>query len=587
MRRTCLLLGLGATLMAVQALPAPPLSGAIFTTVVDGSVVNGNVFYEVKEDVYLDGGPGPHAPASAAGLPAGDYYYQVTDPSAAYLLSSDHISCRRIHVNGAGVVDTVYPGTNYAKVQGKWAAVPCQHRQGVDLDHSAAGAITVQLFPYADTPNPGGVYKAWVTPVDDYVGSLAGCPIGTNTACNVNGANNQPGNHHGFVNAASKTDNFKVKKKGKAYTSPTISARKFHDSNMNGVWDAGEEEIFGWSVSVTDPTVVTNTVFTAALVVAEPAGVWTFVEATPPGTQQTAAFRDNVALAVNATVPVTVAGTSGETHAVVYGNVGLGSADPCKVYDRSGNGTADSGEPGVAGYRMQLTGVTILGATVGPIVQTTGADGCTTFGNLQPGSYTLSELISSGTWRATGDTSYTFAVQSTLGSDGALHGSSYTFTFTNDCTGSARFGTKGYWHNVNGLAEMTQDDIDYANSLAPYSAPSSYFGDGDEPFDSKAEVSAFLIDANAGGDAREQLAQQLLAFIFNTRHRLDGPGALIQLSGGSWVSAQSLIDEAIAAWLSNDATWQHNVESVLDWANNHESNPLPFVHFYACDVIYP
>ena len=43
-----------------------PLSGAIFTTTVDGSIVNENVRYEVKEDVYLDGGPGPNAPPSAA-----------------------------------------------------------------------------------------------------------------------------------------------------------------------------------------------------------------------------------------------------------------------------------------------------------------------------------------------------------------------------------------------------------------------------------------------------------------------------------------------------------------------------------------
>ena len=49
-------------------LTAPPLSGAIFTTLVDGARVNANL-YEAKEDVYLDGGPPQNAPASAAGLP--------------------------------------------------------------------------------------------------------------------------------------------------------------------------------------------------------------------------------------------------------------------------------------------------------------------------------------------------------------------------------------------------------------------------------------------------------------------------------------------------------------------------------------
>ena len=101
------------------AIAAPPLSGAIFTTTVDGTIVNENVRYKTKLDVYLDGGPGPNAPASAAGLPEGDYYFQVTDPSGKDLLSTDHISCRKIHVNADGVIDFVYTGTNFHYMNGK------------------------------------------------------------------------------------------------------------------------------------------------------------------------------------------------------------------------------------------------------------------------------------------------------------------------------------------------------------------------------------------------------------------------------------------------------------------------------------
>ncbi|MGP8304659.1 hypothetical protein [Vibrio sp. YIC-376] len=64
------------------------LSGAIFTTDPWGAVVNENVRYESKLEVFLDGGPGPHAPRTAAALPAGLYYFQVTDPSGKCLLSS-------------------------------------------------------------------------------------------------------------------------------------------------------------------------------------------------------------------------------------------------------------------------------------------------------------------------------------------------------------------------------------------------------------------------------------------------------------------------------------------------------------------
>ena len=45
---------------AFASLHASAPSGAIFTTVFDGSEVNFNI-YQAKEDVYLDGGPGPGA----------------------------------------------------------------------------------------------------------------------------------------------------------------------------------------------------------------------------------------------------------------------------------------------------------------------------------------------------------------------------------------------------------------------------------------------------------------------------------------------------------------------------------------------
>ena len=71
----------GAALFAVcsSALANPP-SGAIFTTTVNGDEVNFN-HYASKPDVYLDGGPGPGAPQTAAGLDDGTYVFQVTDPS--------------------------------------------------------------------------------------------------------------------------------------------------------------------------------------------------------------------------------------------------------------------------------------------------------------------------------------------------------------------------------------------------------------------------------------------------------------------------------------------------------------------------
>src|ERR1700731_4240610 len=92
--------GLAVLAFAVAFFSAPAnaqLSGAIFTTVANGSEVNFNI-YGAKTDVYLDGGPGPGAPQTAAGLPDGVYVFQVTDPSGKTLLSTDIAACRRFQV---------------------------------------------------------------------------------------------------------------------------------------------------------------------------------------------------------------------------------------------------------------------------------------------------------------------------------------------------------------------------------------------------------------------------------------------------------------------------------------------------------
>jgi hypothetical protein len=181
------------SLIAASAAPgalAHAPSGAIFTTVVDGSEVNFNI-YQAKEDVYLDGGPGPGAPQGAAGLDDGTYVFQVTDPSGKKLLSQDAAKCREFVVTNAVITSVVATG--------------CQHQTGVDIDHNAA---TVQLVPYADTPNPGGEYKAWVVRRDDF---LAGCAaLGVNNGLDVVDCGQAPGNYHGFIPRHTKTDNFKV-----------------------------------------------------------------------------------------------------------------------------------------------------------------------------------------------------------------------------------------------------------------------------------------------------------------------------------------------------------------------------------------
>ncbi len=179
---------------AVIPVAAHSPGGAIFTTVSDGSEVNFNI-YAAKEDVYLDGGPGPGAPQGAAGLDDGTYVFQVTEPSGKTLLSTDPARCRQFTVAG-GIITSVAP------------AGGCAHITGVDVDHNA---ITVQLMPYNDTPNNGGEYKAWVITVGDF---LLGCAaLGVNNGLDVVDCGRSAGNQHGFIPRHSKTDNFKVGKR--------------------------------------------------------------------------------------------------------------------------------------------------------------------------------------------------------------------------------------------------------------------------------------------------------------------------------------------------------------------------------------
>lgn len=190
-----LLVAAAIVLLPATARAAAP-SGAIFTTLWNGTEVNLNQFPS-KEDVYLDGGPGPGAPQTAAGLDDGVYVFQVTDPSGKMLLSTDIAGCRRISISN-GIIASVVPTGG------------CEHLTGVDVDH---GATTVQLMPYLDTPNKGGVYKVWVTLVEDY---LEGCEqqgIADGLAVVDCGplSRRSGGVAHGFIPAESKTDNFKVK----------------------------------------------------------------------------------------------------------------------------------------------------------------------------------------------------------------------------------------------------------------------------------------------------------------------------------------------------------------------------------------
>jgi len=204
-----------AVVFGFSSKAAAQVNGAIYTTTVDGQAVNANL-YENREAVYLSGGP---QNKNGAGLsPEGRYYFQVTDPSGAVLLSTDLIECREVVVENGRIVGVPTSG--------------CKHELGVF--NNSNGEQPVQLFPFHETTNQGGEYKVWLTPVASY-SSDPNAP-----ACSSNIS-------FGFCAAESKTDNFKVRTPKAAY----VSVCKFHDQNGNGQQDAHEPLIRHWPITAT------------------------------------------------------------------------------------------------------------------------------------------------------------------------------------------------------------------------------------------------------------------------------------------------------------------------------------------------
>ncbi|CAN5593686.1 hypothetical protein BH23PSE2_BH23PSE2_04050 [soil metagenome] len=192
------------------------INGAIYTSTADHSQVNANL-YASKELVYLNGGPS-NSQCNGGKLTDGEYYFQVTNPSGSVLLSTTGIAARKF-----AVLDGV--------IAANLGDTTLHPNGGV----SACGSLAIRLFPYDDTPNNGGVYKAWITRTSDFhaaCGAIADCGL------------------DGFVPGHTKTDNFRVGQTPVVPVEGAVEAFKFYDANANGIFDAGDTELEGWKMTL-------------------------------------------------------------------------------------------------------------------------------------------------------------------------------------------------------------------------------------------------------------------------------------------------------------------------------------------------
>jgi hypothetical protein len=206
---------LALALLAPSAGVVSALSGAVYTSNIDGSIINANL-YDSKSAVYLTGGPcngGSH-------LEPGDYYFQVSSPSGV-LLSSDAIGERKFTVGANGFI---------ASTAGGHATNP------VNCTPPVTG-ITVQLMPYDDTPNNGGEYKLTIATAAS-VEACAGFSASSDTFEICTGADQ-------------KSDNFKAR-----FGDPAIDIEKV--ANPTQVPAAGGSVTYSYTVLNTGDVPLSN-----------------------------------------------------------------------------------------------------------------------------------------------------------------------------------------------------------------------------------------------------------------------------------------------------------------------------------------
>lgn len=515
-------------------------SGAIWTTEVDGVPVNGNI-YDDKDDVYLNGGP---LRPGAAGLPPSTYVFQVTDPSGSDLLSQDKAKCRvfTVGVNGRidGVVDSTIFNTN--------GNGSCTHAIGTDVD---TGATTIRLMPYANTPNPGGEYKAWITRLGDFAQACQGgqtfADIKAALNLNPNGGSglSSCAGSFGFVPGHTKTDNYKVR----VARMGSVAGLKYYDASNNGQLDS-EQGIAGWPIKICR---ITKT------------------NGGPPGSIAVGACAETFTSATGA-----------------YGFVGLGKGEYCIREARARDVDTDPPVSPFDDFDWIQTEPTNPASSV---VFANGCDSGGTFnGDLMNGVYSVIINADDHTGLNFGNVAFELAPVS-----GGL--------------------TWGYWKTHTGTGETPpqapQDPI-YVNPLGidlgssagthlnvetPEDADTVFAADGsgtadEPPWPSPQEISDlcsagdcrtndFAHPAGCEGDCHEQLVVQLLALKLNI---LSGEfsGDAIYINPGDPNSGKTVneiiadADAALSAWFDGGSFDFHDLHATINAINENASSGVLF-----------
>jgi protocatechuate 3,4-dioxygenase beta subunit len=179
----------------------------------------------------------------------------------------------------------------------------------------------------------------------------------------------------------------------------SLSGFVYVDANNNGVKDSGDPGIGGDTVTLTGTDDQGNSVHVTQTTAPDGSyaftnlrpGTYTLSQDQPPNYtdgKDTIGSQGGTAGADQLTGINLGAGVNGTNNN--FSELELASLSGFVYLDANDNGVKDSGEAGLAGSTVTLTGTDVSGNAVN-LTQTTGSDGSYSFTNLQPGTYTLKQ----------------------------------------------------------------------------------------------------------------------------------------------------------------------------------------------------